>query len=192
MKRRVILITDGDQYAKEAVEEAGRQLGCETLTLSAGNPSPLKGPELVKEILKCKKDPILVMFDDSGFSGVGEGEKSLQYVATHPQIQPLGAIAVASNSNAQEWTHVDLSIDRFGNLTPYGVDKEGLPEFERGRVLGDTVYSLDHLNLPLVIGVGDLGKLRGVDEAANGSPITKKAIEIILERSDSHHTEPFS
>jgi stage V sporulation protein AE len=186
MNRQVILITDGDKYAQEAIEEAGRALGCETISRSAGNPTPLTGPEIVEEIMKSSKDPVLVMFDDCGFSGIGQGEEALQYVAKHPNIIPLGAIAVASNSYSQEWTHVDLSIDRYGNLTPYGVDKEGLPDIEYRRIVGDTVYSLDQLDLPLIVGLGDIGKLHGVDEAKNGAPITKQAIELILERSGTH------
>ena len=186
MKHRVILITDGDKYAQEAVEEAGRALGCTTISRSAGNPTPLTGPEIVDEIRKSPHDPVLVMFDDCGFNGVGQGEEALQFVAKHPDIIPLGAIAVASNSYLQEWTHVDLSIDRYGNLTPYGVDKEGLPDIEYARIVGDTVYCLDQLELPLIVGIGDIGKLHGVDEAKNGAPITKQAIEIILERSGPH------
>lgn len=181
--KRVILITDGDQYAKEAVKMAGSQLGCETLVCSAGNPTTISGQELVDEILNCERDPVLVMFDDGGFNGVGVGEMTLKFVANHPMIEPLGAIAVASNSDSQEWTHVDVSIDRYGKLTPYGVDKEGFPEMDLGRVFGDTVYSLDELHLPIVVGVGDIGKLRGVDDAEHGAPITKKAIELIIERS---------
>jgi stage V sporulation protein AE len=187
MKRRVILITDGDKYAQEAIEAAGKDLGCHIVSRSAGNPTPLTGPEIVEEIMKSPHEPILVMFDDCGFNGIGQGEEALQYVAKHPNIVPLGAIAVASNSYAQEWTHVDLSIDRYGNLTPFGVDKEGLPDIEYARIVGDTVYSLDQLNLPIIVGVGDIGKLHGVDEAKNGAPITKQAIELILERSGTHH-----
>jgi stage V sporulation protein AE len=185
-KRRVILITDGDKYAQEAVEAAGRALGCTIISRSAGNPTPLTGPEIVEEIRKASHDPVLVMFDDCGFNGVGQGEEALQFVAKHPEIEPLGAIAVASNSYSQEWTHVDVSVDRFGNLTAYGVDKEGLPDIEYARIVGDTVYSLDQLDLPLIVGIGDIGKLHGVDEAKNGAPITKQAIELILERSGSH------
>lgn len=187
--KRVILITDGDHYAKEAVKKAGLQLGCETLVCSAGNPTAISGQDLVDEILNCKRDPVLVMFDDGGFNGVGIGEKTLKYVANHPQIEPLGAIAVASNSDSQEWTHVDVSLDRYGKLTPYGVDKEGIPEMDLGRVFGDTVYSLDELHLPIVVGVGDIGKLRGVDDAKHGAPITKQAIELIIERSGTHRNE---
>lgn len=189
MKRQIILVTDGDQYAKEAVERAGVELGCPVIMCSAGNPTTITGPELVEEILKAPGEPVLVMFDDGGFNGIGEGERALHYVATHPLVEAIGAIAVASNSDLQEWTHVDVSIDRFGKLTPFGVDKEGIPEFEMGRVFGDTVYSLDGLHLPFVVGVGDIGKLHGVDDAEHGAPITRQAIELILERSGPHRSK---
>ncbi|WEG11439.1 stage V sporulation protein AE [Pullulanibacillus sp. KACC 23026] len=189
MKRQVILVTDGDKYATEAVVKAGEQLGCPALLCSSGNPSSMNGKELVEAILQCDKEPVLVMFDDGGFNGVGSGESALRYVVNHPDIITLGAIAVASNSDSKEWTHIDIAIDRFGELTPYGVDKEGYPEHDLGRLFGDTVYSLDELDLPVVVGVGDIGKLRGVDDAEHGAPITKKAIELILERSGNYRPE---
>ena len=71
-------------------------------------------------------DPVFVMFDDSGFIGEGCGEKALKYVATHKQIDVLGILAVASNTHHWEWARVDVSVDRNGNLTEYGVDKFGL------------------------------------------------------------------
>ncbi|PMU54581.1 stage V sporulation protein AE, partial [Pseudomonas sp. GP01-A3] len=40
------------------------------------------------------------------------------------------------------------------------------------------------LNIPLVIGIGDIGKMGGRDDIEKGSPITRKAIEYILERSE--------
>ena len=69
------------------------------------------------------------------------------------------------------------------NLTEYGVDKFGLPDGEIGRISGDTIYCLDDLNVPVIVGVGDIGKMCGNDEWERGSPITKKAIQLILERS---------
>lgn len=189
IRRRVILITDGDEYAKRAVEHVAKEIGGRCITSSYGNPSKLTGPEIVKLIKKTPHDPVLVMFDDSGIVGEGAGESALKYVATHKDIEVLGAIAVAARSRHEEWTRVDVSIDRDGVLTPYGVDKHGIQELEIGRINGDTVYCLDELNIPIIVGVGDIGKMARRDSYKTGSPITKKAVELILERSGFHVKE---
>ncbi|WP_160721456.1 stage V sporulation protein AE [Bacillus sp. USDA818B3_A] len=186
IQRRVILITDGDEYAKRAVEHVAKEIGGRCITSSYGNPSKLTGPELVRLIKKAPHDPVLVMFDDSGIVGEGVGEAALKYVATHKDIEVLGAIAVAARSRDEEWSRVDVSIDRDGVLTPYGVDKYGIQELEIGRINGDTVYCLDELNLPIIVGVGDIGKMARHDSYKFGAPITKKAVELILERSGFH------
>ena len=59
-------------------------------------------------------------------------KRLLKYVATHKQIDVLGILAVASNTHHWEWARVDVSVDRNGNLTEYGVDKFGLPDGEIG------------------------------------------------------------
>jgi len=189
IRRRVILITDGDEYAKRAVELAAQEVGGRCITSSYGNPSKLTGPEIVRLIKKTPHDPVLVMFDDSGIVGEGAGESAMKYVATHKDIEVIGAIAVAARSRHEEWTRVDVSIDRDGNLTPYGVDKYGIQELELGRVNGDTVYCLDELDIPIIVGVGDIGKMARHDSYKFGAPITKKAVELILERSGFHVKE---
>jgi stage V sporulation protein AE len=183
IRRRVILITDGDEYAKRAVELVAKEIGGRCITKSQGNPSVLSGEELVNLIKQADHDPVLIMFDDSGLEGEGAGERALKYVATHEDIEVLGIIAVAAKSHQAEWTRVDVSIDRDGQLTPYGVDKFGIPELEIGRLNGDTVYSLDELDVPIIVGIGDIGKMAKHDSYEVGSPITKKAVELILERS---------
>lgn len=182
-RRRVILITDGDDYARRAVEIVAQEIGGRCISMSHGNPSNVTGPELVKLIKKAPHDPVLVMFDDSGLMGEGPGEKTLKYVAGHQDIDVLGIIAVASKTKQAEWTRVDVCIDRDGQLTPYGVDKHGIPELEIGRLYGDTVYCLDELDVPIVVGIGDVGKMAKHDHYQVGAPITKKAVELILERS---------
>ena len=189
IRRRVILITDGDEYAKRAVEHAAKEIGGRCISSSYGNPSKLTGPEIVRLIKKTPHDPVLVMFDDSGIVGEGAGESAMKYVATHEDIEVIGAIAVAARSRHEEWTRVDVSIDRDGNLTPYGVDKYGIQELELGRVNGDTVYCLDELDIPIIVGVGDIGKMARHDSYKFGAPITKKAVELILERSGFHVKE---
>jgi stage V sporulation protein AE len=182
-KRKVILVTDGDEYVKRTLEEMAKQFGGRCISLSQGNPSLLTGEQLVQLILQTPYDPVFVMFDDSGIVGEGAGERALHYVATHEQIEVLGAIAVASHTRHREWTKVDVCIDRDGELTEYGVDKEGIREWELKRVSGDTVDCLDQLPIPIIIGIGDIGKMGYRDHIRFGSPITKKAIELILERS---------
>jgi stage V sporulation protein AE len=182
-KRRVIVITDGDEYARKTIEYVASQYGGRCISRSQGNPTTLSGPEIIHLILQTPYDPVFVMFDDSGFLGEGAGERALKYVVNHEQIDVLGVIAVASNTHQNEWTRVDVSIDRYGELIEYGVDKSGIPEFEIGRINGDTVYCLDSLQVPIIVGIGDIGKMARKDHIKYGSPITMKAVEVILERS---------
>lgn len=189
MTKRVIIITDGDLYALKAVECVAKEIGGRCISQSWGNPSKLSGDELVDMILSTPYDPVLVMFDDCGFQGEGPGERAMRAVNAHDDIEVIGAIAVASKTHLAEWTRVDVSLDRFGELSAYGVDKSGLPDTEFGRIDGDTVYILDELNIPFIVGVGDIGKMAGIDEAKRGSPITKQAIQLILERSGKNASE---
>lgn len=182
-RKQVILVTDGDEYAKRTLERVAHDVGGRCISLSQGNPSVLKGPEIVDLIKKTPYDPILVMFDDSGLLGEGAGENALKYVAAHEDIEVLGIIAVASKTRQAEWAKVDICIDRDGELTPYGVDKFGIPEMEIGRINGDTVYCLDQMEVPIIVGIGDIGKMARRDHYERGSPITRKAVELILERS---------
>ncbi|MBD8070323.1 stage V sporulation protein AE [Bacillus sp. PS06] len=182
-RRKVILVTDGDEYALKTIEYIASEFGGRCISKTQGNPTTLSGPEIVKLILQTPNDPVFVMFDDSGFIGEGAGELALKYVATDKRIEVLGIIAVASKTHQDEWARVDVSIDRFGNLTHFGVDKSGVEEFDIGRINGDTVYCLDELEVPIIVGIGDIGKMARKDHVQNGSPITKKAVELILERS---------
>lgn len=182
-RKRVIIITDGDDYARKAVELVAREIGGRCISMSHGNPTTLSGLEIVKLIKKAKQEPILVMFDDSGIAEEGYGERALLFVANHPDIEVLGVLAVAAKTKQAEWTKIDISVDRYGELSSYGVDKYGEQELEIGRLYGDTVYCLDRLTVPIVVGIGDIGKMAGKDSFESGAPITKKAVEIILERS---------
>lgn len=186
-KKRVILVTDGDESAKRAVQIVAKQIGGRCITQSWGNPTKLTGEELIKLILKAPYDPVLVMFDDCGFREEGPGENAMRVVAESSSIDVIGAIAVASSTHFAEWSKVDISIDRYGELTEYGTDKYGLKDLERGRINGDTVYILDQLGIPIIVGIGDVGKMAGKDAVEKGAPITKQAVEIILERSGYKH-----
>ena len=178
VRRRVILITDGDEYARKSLEIVAKEIGVDVFTMSHGNPSKLKGHEIIKLIKKTAHDPVLVMFDDSGFIGEGDGEQALKYVAYHPDIKVLGIIAVASRTRKEEWTKVDVCIDRFGELTAKGVDKFGMQEVEEGRLYGDTVYSLDELDVPIIVGIGDIGKMARKDHYERGFPSRKKLLNL--------------
>ncbi|EIT86505.1 stage V sporulation protein AE [Fictibacillus macauensis ZFHKF-1] len=186
MKKRVILVTDGDLYAKKAVEHVARKIGGRCISQSWGNPTAISGKALASLIMQTPHDPVLVMFDDCGFRGEGPGEKAMRDVCSHPNIDVIGAIAVASKTKCCEWTKVHFSIDRYGVLTEVGIDKSGLPDLEVGRINGDTVYVLDELNVPVVIGIGDIGKMSGFDAIEKGAPITTRAVQLILERSGYH------
>ncbi|MEH6945237.1 stage V sporulation protein AE [Bacillus sp. JJ722] len=188
-KRKVILITDGDEYAKRTVEMVAKEIGGRCISLSHGNPTVLSGSEIVELIKKAAYDPVLVMVDDSGYVGEGIGEKAMKYICEHRDIEVLGIIAVASKTRQREWTKVDVCIDRFGELTEFGVDKFGLREMDVGKITGDTVYSIDSLHVPIVVGVGDVGKMAMKDHYSKGAPITKLAVKLILERSGYYDNE---
>jgi stage V sporulation protein AE len=177
----VILITDGDRIAKGAVETAARNIGGRCISCSAGNPTPRSGEELVELIKTAPRDPVVVMLDDRGFNGTGRGEQAMAYIARHPEIQILGVLAVASNTEKVCGCRVDASISRSGNIVKSPVDKYGKPKHDL--LEGDTVEIIDSLNIPLVIGIGDIGKMDGADEVGKGAPLTTKALKTILERS---------
>lgn len=184
-KRKIIIITDGDKIAGKAVQAVAKEVGGRCISRSMGNPTPLTGEQLVENITKAAYDPVLVMFDDNGQGGYGDGEKAIHYVATHPEIEVLGAIAVASNTIGVEGVQIDFAIDANGNVVKQGVDKDGDVEFSKElRVFGDTVDVLDSLSIPIIIGIGDVGKMNGKDHVKYGAPVTKKAVEMILQKSE--------
>lgn len=180
-KRKVILITDGDSVAKEVIESVAQKIGGRCISSSAGNPTPLSGVEIVGKIKETPYDPVLVMFDDNGRVFKGMGEKAMEYIANHPDISVLGAIAVASNTKSVFGIKVDFSIDQNGNIVKNGVNKEGISNKDSNKVYGDTLDILNSLRLPIIIGIGDIGKMEGRDNLKKGAPITLKAINTILE-----------
>jgi stage V sporulation protein AE len=180
-KRKVILITDGDRIARKAVETAAHNVGARCISCSAGNPTTKSGEELVSMIKTAPSDPVVVMLDDRGYNGMGRGETAMAYIAGHPDIEVLGVLAVASNTENVCGCEVDLSISRNGDFIDGPVDKMGWPA--QSLQEGDTVEVLNKLNIPLVIGIGDIGKMDGEDEAERGAPLTTSALKTILDRS---------
>lgn len=182
-KRRVILVTDGDTVAQKAVEEAARKIGGRCISKSAGNPTSISGSEIVKLIKEAAHDPIVVMVDDRGHTGEGKGEKAMDYILKHADIDVLGVIAVASNTGDVKGIKVDCSVGKNGDIIGNAVDKNG--NKKEGKVVkGDTVDILNDSHVPVVVGIGDPGKMDGCDRIEIGAPIITKAMEEIIRRHD--------
>lgn len=179
MKRKVIAITDGDLLAQKAVEEIAKKIGGRFISSSAGNPTPLSGNELIEKIKQTPYDPVVVLLDDRGHHGVGKGEAALACLARDPQIELLGVVAVASNISDAKGTPVDFSITKEGEIYEGPVNKDGTPA-EGKYLIGDTVSILPELEIPVIVGTGDTGKMEGKDAVENGAPVTLKAVQAIL------------
>lgn len=181
-KTRVIIVTDGDGMAQRAVELSGNRLGLRVISASAGNPTRLSGPEIAHLCHQAPWDPVLVMVDDRGRMKKGNGEMAIEALAARSDIEIIGVMAVASNTQGVRGAEVDVSVTAEGRLVRSAVDKEG--RMVGTAVLeGDTVDVLDRLKIPTVVGIGDLGKMRGADYLVKGAPITERAIKEILERN---------
>lgn len=181
-KRKIIVVTDGDHVAREALEVVAKKIHGRVISLSAGNPTHLSGPQLVRLIHRAKYDPVIVMFDDCGNAKEGYGERALRYVANHHSIEVIGAIAVASNCLNSRGTPVHMALDFHGNVISHSVDKYGRPQYqEELRIYGDTVEVLNAIQIPIIIGIGDVGKMRRYDYYKVGAPVTTKAIQLLLD-----------
>lgn len=179
-KRKVIVVTDGDEFARNAVEVATGKVGGRCISLSAGNPTRLTGSEIAELVMKASHDPVVVMLDDNGSKKEGYGEISLKSLASSPQIEIIGALAVASDTKTRIGTKINFSINRDGEKVDSGVDKLGC-NTQGNEIFGDTVGVLSQLNIPVIVGIGDPGKMDGHDNPLNGAPITTKALREILE-----------
>lgn len=182
-KRKVVLITDGDSVARKSIEKIAKKVGGRCISLSGGNPTPYTGEEIVQYVLQAAYDPVLVMVDDKGVSSCGKGEEALIYIAKHPRIQVLGVVAVASNTYDAQGTLVDFSVTKDGEIIDAPVDKYGNPCPYNTALIGDTVDVLNELNIPVIVGVGDIGKQDGFDAADKKIPVTTEAVKEILRRS---------
>lgn len=179
MRRRVIIVTDGDRIAQKAVEQATLNIGGRCISASAGNPTLLSGKQIIGLIKRAKFDPVVVMVDDKGDNGMGFGEKAMEQILCCEDIEVMGIIAVASNTPKARGIQVDYSIDKMGNVVDKAVDKYG--NMKNNRILkGDTVNTLSFNKINFVVGIGDPGKMDGSDNLEIGSPIITKAMEKII------------
>ncbi|MTI79370.1 MAG: stage V sporulation protein AE [Firmicutes bacterium] len=183
-KRKVIIVTDGDKVAKRTVEVAAKNIGARCISCSWGNPTRLAGEQLVEQITRAAHDPVVVMLDDKGIQGEGAGEVALRYICEHSDIDVLGVVAVASNTEGVEGISVDESVDNHGLILNGPVNKNGFCCIDGSTELhGDTVEVLRELQIPVIVGIGDIGKMCGFDDAQYGAPITTKALQEVLNRS---------
>lgn len=180
MKRRIIIVTDGDKIAQKVVESATQNVNGRCISMSGGNPTELSGKEIVKLIEDAKYDPVVVMVDDRGDNGIGNGEKAMEEIINDERIELMGIIAVASNTPNARGVKVNCSIDKNGNITRKAVDKYG-NEKEDKVLKGDTVNMLSDVEVPFVVGLGDPGKMDGKDDIEIGAPIITRAMEVIIE-----------
>jgi len=184
-KKRVIVLTDGDQTAYRALQTACDELNCHPLSASKGNPTPLDGKALLKAIQNAPKDPVVVMVDDRGDSRRGQGEDALSVLIESSEIDVLGVIAVAANTEPVQGVSVQSSVDQDGVVIHQAVNKDG--HSVSGNLLkGDTVDVLDAFS-GTVVGLGDPGKMEGHDAIHRGVPATLRATQEILERSGAQH-----
>ncbi|MGF7058603.1 stage V sporulation protein AE [Brassicibacter mesophilus] len=188
MKRKIILVTDGDDVAQKAVEKAAKNIGGRCISRSAGNPTPITGEEIINLIKSAKYDPVVIMVDDIGNPGFGKGEKALNDILIHPDMEVLGVVAVASNTQDVTGVKVDFSVDYMGHMVSNAVDKDGV-ETSSKTLYGDTVDIINKFSIPIVVGIGDIGKMRGKDNHAIGAPIITKALKEILNKSGSKDNE---
>jgi len=175
------LVTDGDENAQAAIIQACKNEGLYPMLSSGGNPTPLTGKRLAREIRRAPYDPVVVMLDDRGKVGEGQGERALEYLLRDEGLDILGVIAVASNTDRARGVEVNESVDRFGHIVNRPVDKYGDPEPVGHHLLeGDTSEILARFPGVKVVGVGDLGKMKGQDNPEHGAMITTRCLKELM------------
>lgn len=178
----MILVTDGDPVARSAVELATSNIGGRCISASAGNPTVLSGEEIIKLIKTAPKDPVVVMVDDRGTKGKGEGEMAMETIIGDDSIDVLGVLAVSSNGKDCKGIPLTCSITKDGKVIENGVDKHG-NDNQSEKICGDTLSILKDTKNILIVGIGDPGKMDYNDEITKGSPITTMALKEVLKRS---------
>ncbi len=180
---RVIIVTDGDMSAKAAVEKAASNIGARCISSSAGNPTVLSGEEIISRIMKAPYDPVVIMVDDKGAVGKGRGESAMAMVLKCKALKVIGILAVSSYGKDCYGVHVNCSVTREGNVVYTAVDKHGV-EMNTNKLCGDTLSILNSRDDIFIVGIGDPGKMQYSDDILRGSPVTTKAMNIILEHDD--------
>lgn len=178
--KKIIIITDGDNVAKRSVEYCAREIGGRCISLSAGNPSNIDSDTLISYIKEAPLEPVLVMVDDKGVRGYGKGEENLIHLLINKEIDILGIIAVASNTFSGSPIEVDVSVTKNLKITDKAVDKYG-NEQKNKNFYGDTINAINQFKVrPIIVGIGDVGKMHGKDDISLGSPVLMKALNYIL------------
>jgi stage V sporulation protein AE len=186
-RRRVIVVTDGDRVAQRVVEKVAQNIGGRAISLSGGNPTQITGEKIAALIKETPYDPVLVMVDDCGSSDRGEGERALEALTRDSELEILGVLAVASNTAAVGGVPVTVSVTRDGKIVEESVNKDGNPKPSATKeIKGDTVDIINQLSIPVVIGIGDLGKMDEADRVTDGAKITTLAVQEILRRNHGH------
>lgn len=180
-KRKVILVTDGDMSAKNAVEIATKNIGGRSISASAGNPTVLTGHEIAEKIKEAAKEPVVVMVDDRGFKGEGPGEMAMNAILDNPEIDVLGVVAVSSNGKDCNGLDVTCSVTKDGKIVEHAVDKYGNDTHDE-RICGDTLSILKSRKNLLIVGMGDPGKMDFRDEVSKGAPVTTLALKEVMKR----------
>lgn len=180
----VIVVADGDNNARRAVEAAGQKVGARVISSSGGNPTAISPAQAVSLIRQAAHGPVVVMADDSGHPRAGEGEQLILEILRQPDMRVLGLLvpAISDKLNACA-IRVDCSVTADGSVIDGGVDKAGQPT-GRHVVYSDTVYALRNRKLPFpVVGIGDIGKMHWKDDYKIGAPVTTRALKEIIKRS---------
>lgn len=191
MSPRVILVTDADRTAKEAVEVAASKVGCRCISLTGGrHPDDARlTPEDVEELIhSAEHDPVVLMVDDEGAVGEGVGEAVIRHLAAADSIDIIGVVAVASDTKEARPVHVAASVTRHGEIIGMAVNKGGDLDGSGGWLRGDTTEILEELGITNIIGIGDPGKMGHADAPKRGAEITTKALQEILNRSGVSET----
>ena len=181
-KRKVILVTDGDPVARSAVELATYNVGGRCITASAGNPTILSGEEIINLIKTAPHDPVVVMVDDRGTKGKGEGELAMETIIKEDSVEVVGVVAVSSNGKDCKGIPITCSITKDGEIIESGVDKYG-NDIHSEKICGDTLSVLKDMKDLVIVGIGDPGKMESNDQIIKGSPITTMALREILIRT---------
>lgn len=189
MSRHVVIVTDADCTATEAVEVATEKIGGRCISISGcrhPNDARFTPEEIVELIHSAEHDPVVLMVDDEGAVGEGVGEATIRHLVQAPDIQILGVVAVASNTVEAHPVAVTASVTRHGEVIEAAVNKGGDQDGTSRALKGDTTEILQELGLTNIVGIGDPGKMGHADSPQHGAAITEKALREVLERSGFH------